>query len=169
MNEAKSSASQPYWEDFKCSIRYIAADVDVDRDSESMSMDILTNEKQDLVLWKNNLWINNYCGNKLLSAMTDVMHPFVADKRSPLCEPWAFDEQQSMTKSTSKKGTVTCVAQRPFSTRKSSLKLNDGDFLRWRVGFNSWKKADDAVTVASGFSKEMTMKVALQKTEPLII
>ena len=61
-------------------------------------------------IWKNNLWINNYCGNKLLSKMTDVMHPFVADKRSPLCEPWAFDEQQSKTVSSDTKGKVTCVA-----------------------------------------------------------
>jgi len=66
-----------------------------------------------------------------------------------------------MTKSTDKKGIVTCVASRPFNTRNSSLKLSDGDYLKWRIGFNSWKKADDAVTVATGFSEDMTMKVKL--------
>jgi hypothetical protein len=137
MNEAKSSGSQPYWEDFKCTIRYKKLDVDADVDREE-SMEMNTNIERK-VLWKNNLWVNNYCGNKVFSKMTDVMHPFVADKRSSLCEPWAFDDLKSLTKSSEKDGTVECVAFRPFSTMKSSLKLTDGDYLKWRVGFYSWR------------------------------
>ena len=77
MNEAKSSASQPYWEDFKCSIRYKEGEVSEETDdSEVMEKSLETGKK---ILWKNNLWVNNYCGNKLLSEIIDVKHPFVAD------------------------------------------------------------------------------------------